>query len=109
VGASSGSAWVLGDGATVRGFRLAGFEGRVVASAGEARDALAELRAAGAALVLVTESLQAALADAGLDGALRPVVAVIPSAAGPRTGPSRERALGRAVRRALGMPAERRP
>ncbi|MBS1107835.1 MAG: synthase (F/14-kDa) subunit, partial [Deltaproteobacteria bacterium] len=38
--ASNGTLWVLGDAATVMGFRLAGLRGWVVESAAEARAAL---------------------------------------------------------------------
>jgi len=103
-----GSAWVLGDAATVTGFRLAGLRGRVVGSGPEARAALEALRAEGAALVLLTEALCDALGGSEelALGAALPVVAVIPSAAQPRTALPPSLRLQRAVQRALGIPAE---
>jgi len=103
-----GRAWVVGDDTTVAGFRLAGLQGRVAASDTDARAALDDLRARGAALVLLTEQLCDALG--GLEalalGAVQPIVVVIPSAALPRVAllPGVRRA--RAVQRALGVPAE---
>ena len=102
-------AWVLGDAETVLGFRLAGLRGRVVDSRDTAVAALAELRAAGASLVVVTDALCEALGGPrALAGeSLRPVVAVVPSALGPRAAVSLAAEIARSVRRALGIPAER--
>jgi vacuolar-type H+-ATPase subunit F/Vma7 len=101
-------AWVLGDAATVTGFRLAGMQGRVVGSGAEARAALDALRAEGAVLVLLTERLCDALGgpEALALGAALPVVAVIPSAGEPRPARSTGARILRAVHRALGIPAE---
>jgi vacuolar-type H+-ATPase subunit F/Vma7 len=106
----SGAAWVLGDAQTVRAFRLAGLRGRVVSSRAEAGAALAELTASGAALVVVTHALCAALGgpEALAAGAPRPLIAAIPSAATPRGEPSPARQIASVVRRALGIPSERR-
>jgi len=106
--ASNGTLWVLGDAATVMGFRLAGLRGWVVESAAEARSALDALRAERAALVVLTETLCDALGgpEALARGATLPVVAVIPSVAGPRVLVSPGARIARAVQRALGIPAE---
>ena len=106
--ASNGTLWVLGDAATVMGFRLAGLRGWVVESAGEARSALDALRAERAALVVLTETLCDALGgpEALARGATLPVVAVIPSVAGPRVLVLPGARITRAVQRALGIPAE---
>ena len=103
-----GSVWVLGDSATVTGFRLAGVHGRVVASGPEARDALDALRAQGVALVLLTEALCEALGgpEALAIGAALPAVAVIPSALQPRASVQTGARILRAVHRALGITAE---
>jgi vacuolar-type H+-ATPase subunit F/Vma7 len=103
-----GSVWVLGDAATVTGFRLAGLDGRVVVSGAEARGALDALRAEGAALVLVTEALCDALGgpEALAIGAALPAVAVIPSALQPRAAAQTGARILRAVHRALGIAAE---
>ena len=105
---SNGTLWVLGDAATVMGFRLAGLRGWIVESAADARAALDALRAERAALVVLTETLCDALGgpEALARGATLPVVAVIPSAAGPRVLVSPGARIARAVRRALGIPAE---
>jgi len=55
------SFWCVGGEDTVRGFRLAGVEGRAVAGAAEALAALEEAAAAGRAVVLV-DAAAAALA-----------------------------------------------
>jgi vacuolar-type H+-ATPase subunit F/Vma7 len=104
-------AWVLGDADTVRAFRLAGFRGRAVETPDEARDALEALRGEGAALVVVTERVYRALGgtSALASGTVRPVVAVVPSAVEPSAAPSPAQQISTVVRRALGMPAERRP
>jgi vacuolar-type H+-ATPase subunit F/Vma7 len=106
--AGDGAAWVLGDAATVRGFRLAGYAGCIVESAEEARAALAALRAQGVALVVMTERLCHALGgpETLVAGPLRPVVAVVPEASGLRVGPTPADVLARGVRRALGIPAK---
>jgi vacuolar-type H+-ATPase subunit F/Vma7 len=105
---SNGTLWVLGDAATVMGFRLAGLRGWIVESAADARAALDALRAERAALVVLTETLCDALGgpEALARGATLPVVAVIPSVAGPRTLVSPGTRIARVVQRALGIPAE---
>jgi len=101
---------VLGDAATVYGFRLAGLRGRVVASSVEASAALGELRAAGAALVVLTDVLCEGLGGQMMltSADVRPVVAVVPSATQQGVGGSRAAQVAQAVRRALGIPSERR-
>jgi vacuolar-type H+-ATPase subunit F/Vma7 len=107
-GGSAGAAWVLGDAETVRGFRLGGYAGRVVATAEDAREVLATLRAEGAALVVMTERVCEMLGGLiGLAGGpLRPLVAVIPAVTPPRADPRPAEALSRIVRRALGLPPD---
>jgi len=97
--------WVLGDAATVRGFRLAGLAGEVVSGAPEARAALARLREEGAALVLVTERVAEALGgpDALVSDGVRPLVVAVPSAREPRAGPGFAEHLAQRVQRALGL------
>ena len=102
-----GFAWAIGDEPTVRALALAGIRGRVAESAAAARLALDEARAAGATLVVLTEQLAGELAEASLDESILPLVAVVPSAAAPRVQPLPEDRRSRAVRRALGMPADR--
>ena len=108
VASGAGAVWVVGDAATVTGWRLAGLRGRVAASAAEARAALDALGAEGAALVLVTEALCATLGgvEAVALAGLRPVIAVIPSVAEPRPARTVGAEIRRAVQRALGLPVE---
>jgi len=104
------AAWVLGDAATVRGFRLAGLAGAIAEGEAEARAALARLRSEGAALVIVTERVAQLLGgpDAlGADG-VRPLVVVVPSAGEPFPAPGFADHLSRRVQRALGLSVERR-
>ena len=97
---------MLGDAATVCGFRLAGLSGRVVVSSAEALAALAELRAAGASLILLTETVCDALGGLStlIGEQVRPVVVVIPAATPPRAERSPAEQVARAVRRALSIP-----
>jgi vacuolar-type H+-ATPase subunit F/Vma7 len=106
-GRARGLAWAIGDRPTVQALALAGLRGRVVESAAAARLALAEARAAGATLVVVTEQLAGELDGTSVDGGVLPLVAVVPSAAAPRVRPSPGERRSRAVRRALGMPDDR--
>jgi vacuolar-type H+-ATPase subunit F/Vma7 len=106
--AGIGGVWVLGDAPTVRAFALAGLRGRVVDSEAEGCAALEQARAAGVTLLVLTEELARRLGDERLAAGLRPILAVVPSAAGPRVEPRPAERLSRVVRRALGLPAERR-
>jgi vacuolar-type H+-ATPase subunit F/Vma7 len=105
-----GLVWVLGDAATVTGFRLAGLDGHVVASDVEARDALDALRGRGVALILLTEAVCDALGgpEALATDRAVPAVAVIPSALQPRATAQTGARILRAVHRALGIAAESR-
>lgn len=103
---SPGSVWVLGDAATVRGFRLAGLAGAIVRDAREARTLLARLREEGAALVLVSERVAEALGgpEALAPDGVRPLVVAVPSACEPREGRGFAEQLAQRVQRALGLP-----
>ena len=101
--------WAIGDAVTVRGFRLAGLEGRIVDTPEEAREAMRRARAASVTLVVATERAAALVREAGppAEAALpSPVVVVVPAALGPRAAPSAADRLGRRVRQVLGLPAE---
>jgi len=102
---AAGAVWVLGDAATVRGFRLAGLAGAVVSGAPEARAALARLREQGAALVLVTERVAEALGgpEALVSAGMRPLIVAVPSLHEPREGPGFAEHLAQRVQRALGL------
>ena len=102
---SGASVWVLGDAATVRGFRLAGLAGLIVSGPAEARAALARLREEGVALVVVTEQVAGDLGgpEALVSDGVRPLVVSVPSASEPLAGPRFADQLARRVQRALGM------
>ena len=100
------AAWAIGDAPTVRGFELAGFHGVVAETAERVRAALADARARGVRLVVMTEREAAEARDALEDAVrgVRPLVAVVPSLAGGSGAASRGEHIRRAVRRALGVP-----
>jgi vacuolar-type H+-ATPase subunit F/Vma7 len=102
---------VLGDAATVRGFRLAGLGGTVVADAREAHAALARMREERAALVIVTEPVAEWLGgpEALVFDGVRPLVVTVPSARAPASGARLADHLARRVQRALGLAGEQRP
>ncbi|MDJ0865967.1 MAG: V-type ATP synthase subunit F [Myxococcota bacterium] len=100
-----GAAWALGDGATVRAFRLAGLRGAVVESPAAARAMIERLRSEGAALVVVTEALAAALEGDGtpVGAGVQPLVVAVPAPAGPGAATTPSERLASAVRSALGL------
>lgn len=102
------SPWALCDAVTARGFRLGGLHGVPVESSAQAHDALAEARAAGATLIVVTEQVASWLREAGelpIAGPL-PMVAVVPAALGPTSSPSAGARLALRVRQVLGLPSD---
>ena len=89
---------VVGDSETVFGLGLLGLEGRVVASAEEARRALHEASAdSGIALVLLGENWAGEVPDAANESG--PLIVEIPSS----TRPARSNALEERIERALGV------
>ncbi len=93
---------VVGDAASVAGFRTLGFEVVVVRDPLEARDVWKRLAGGEYAIVLVTEPVYEAVADlaaATVDNAV-PAVTVIPGAGS--QGGVGQRKIDRAIERALG-------
>lgn len=94
----------LGDADTVRGFRLAGVEGQVVASAPQAAAALTQAAAQpGLGVILLTEAIAASIreqVDRFRFERDRPLLVEIPGPAGPL--PTRKR-LGQLVQAAVGI------
>jgi vacuolar-type H+-ATPase subunit F/Vma7 len=95
--------YCLGDAATVRGFGLAGVEGRAVSSATEADQALAELCARpDCAVLIVTEAVAATIPDAlrRLRLARRPLTLEL---AGPLGTSGAKKTLARLAQEAVGI------
>ena len=96
--------YCLADEDTVRGFRLAGVEGRTVASPKEAGDALDEVslrRDVG--IIIVTDAVAAGIRgriDALRMGQVRPLVVEIPGPKGPMPG---RKTLRQSVQQAIGI------
>lgn len=108
--AAGADALVIGDAVTVRGFALAGFRTVVAETPEEVASAWSRVRADPPVLVVLTERAAEAvqLEPGGGTGGVRPLVAVIPAAAGARVSPSPGARLRRLVRRSLGLPADAR-
>jgi V/A-type H+/Na+-transporting ATPase subunit F len=92
--------YCLADEDTVRGFRLAGVEGRAVSSAPEAREALHQAAAADHGIVILTQPVAAWIreqVDAFRLAHERPLLVEIPGPGGPLAGRKTLRQLAHAA------------
>ncbi|MDP2401584.1 MAG: V-type ATP synthase subunit F [Actinomycetota bacterium] len=96
---------VVGDAASVAGFRALGFEVFAVQQAGEARDLWPRVAGGTHAIVFVTEPVFEAVADLAAESTDLPIpaVTVIPGAGSP--GGVGQHKIDRAIERALGTTA----
>ncbi len=96
--------YCIADEDTVRGFRLAGVEGRAVADARQAAEALAETTARGdCGIVILTERVAAGIrerVDAIRFERARPLIVEIPGPEGPLAG---RKSLRQLVQEAVGI------